>query len=225
MEVQRAFSVDYMDDGNQYKNAENKLKKMREKVELEEPDESGDELIDDSWIQAVKTWITVEDAENAEKEKKISKAKKKKADVYNSYRLRADLALNKGKKKLVTLPDYKEEDEEGGYFTENRDKSTSCGEDENEVDIDSASRSAFSAVNTSTSTFRSSSAVPTKRKKQSQKLPRTERGPRFRKPRVEEMAGKLTKLDSVLDSVSFLISGEKDKENCEDVEVWSKESH
>jgi hypothetical protein len=43
MEVQRAFSVNYMDDGNLYKNAENKLKKMREKVELKKPDESGDE--------------------------------------------------------------------------------------------------------------------------------------------------------------------------------------
>ena len=125
------------------------------------------------------------------------------------HKLREDLALNKGMKKLITLPDF-EEDEEG-YSTKNREKSTDSSEDKDK--IETSSRTVIPAVSSSTTTSRSSSAVPSKRKKQIQKLPRTEIDKKARKPRVEEMAGKLAKLNRVLEGISSLISEEKDKEN------------
>jgi len=97
-----------------------------------------------------------------EKTEKISKTAKKKAEMYTSYKLREDLALNKGMKKLITLPDF-EEDEEG-YSIEDREKSTDSNKDEDE--IETPSKTIIPVVSSSTTTSRSSSAVLSKRKKQ-----------------------------------------------------------
>jgi hypothetical protein len=212
MDVQKEFSENYMEEGALYKNAENKLKAMRKKLEDDEPDESGDKPIDDSWIQAVKIWIEIENAAKAKKTEKIFKAAKKKAESYAAYKLREDLVFNKGKKKLVTLSDFDEDEEE--YFTEDRDKSTGSEDDDNDDEsaIDIPSRSATPVINSSTTTSRSSSMVPSKRKKQAQKLPRTEMGKK-RKPRIDEIAFTISKLDGVIAGLGSLVSGEKDKEN------------
>ncbi len=182
---------------------------MRKKQENGEPDESGDKSTDNSWIQAVKIWIDVEDIAKMEKAEKISKAAKKKAETYILYKLREDLALNKGIKKLVTLPNFEKNEE--GYSTKDREKNTDSSEDKDK--IETLLRTIIPAVSFSITTSRSSSAVPSKRKKQMHKLPRTEIGKKARKSRVEEMAGKLAKLDGVLKDISSLISEEKDKEN------------
>ncbi len=133
MAVQKEFSKDYIEDGMLYKNVENKFKAMRKKQENGESDESGDESTDDSQIQVVKIWIDIEDTAKMEKTEKIFKAAKKKAETYILYKFREDLAFNKGMKKLVTLPDF-EEDEEG-YSTEDREKSTDSSEDKDEIEI------------------------------------------------------------------------------------------
>ncbi len=129
--------------------------------------------------------------------------------MYILYKFREDLALNKDMKKLVTLSDF-EEDEEG-YFTEDREKNINNSEDEDEIEI--SLRIVIPAVSSFITMSRSSSAVLSKRKKQMQKFPRTEIGKKARKSRVEEMAGKLVKFDGVLEGISSLIFEEKDKKN------------
>jgi len=82
--------------------------------------------------------------------------------MYILYKFREDLALNKDMKKLVTLSDF-EEDEEG-YFTEDREKNINNSEDEDEIEI--SLRIVIPAVSSFITMSRSSSAVLSKRKKQ-----------------------------------------------------------
>jgi hypothetical protein len=135
---------------------------------------------------------------------KTAKTKKKQTEMYAIYKIRENLSLNKSQKKLKEIENYDSDEER--YSIENRDKNGSNNENGEEiVEIQDKNNSesdiyhtnnafrfsirskSISVIITSIERSRSSSSIPTKHKKQSQNLPRTEIGKKARKSRVEEV--------------------------------------
>jgi hypothetical protein len=199
--VEEDFSASILPAGKSYSNAKQRIEtlvKMRKNPE-EFPDQTGSEDADDCWTQALDVWIALIDAEEEGKQAAKKSAAKKAKNQYDSYKLRKDLSENKTNKRLIDLPDFNPDDQDGSeYDTENRDEDRSSSPDQSEPsELFSISRISSTGRSESISSTSRSTSTPVRTAKKKEKR----RQRRTRLPDSDDEAKRLNSIMTVIKEV------------------------